>query len=134
MEHLNVIWNNFCTQICREHSSSFLLREEQTKGELATLAQRMKHLRADLKEYHVNAATVTSGTCQLDQHIRQKIAGFCNYCCRDGSILNMDCKKRRVEEVRKVRSCMSSKKKITPIHKASATNFNHRTINRTVKT
>ena len=65
MQRANSNWNHFCTQIIQkdlilEVSSTSLPHEEQTKAELATLGQKVKNLRSELNEYHVNAVAVTS--------------------------------------------------------------------------
>ena len=85
MDRPNATLNDFCNQIIQrdlilELSSTFVLHEEQTKAELATLAQEIKNLRSELKDYHVNAVVVTPRTFQPDQQERQKPARFCQYC------------------------------------------------------
>ena len=64
MDHPNATLNDFCDQniqkdLALEVSSTFVFHEEQTKAELAALAQEIKNLRSELKEYHVNVVVVT---------------------------------------------------------------------------
>ena len=131
MERPNATWSDFCTHIIQkdlilEVSLTFLSHEAQTKAELATLGQEIKNLRSELKEYHVNAVAVTSRTFHPNQQGRQKTTRFCNYCHKNGHTLNWCCRKMRDEEVRKIRSDMSSKRNISPIKNSSTEEFNRR--------
>ena len=109
-----------------EVSSNFLSHEAQTKAELATLGQEIKNLRSDLKEYHINAVAITSRTFHPDQQGRQKLTRFCNYCHKNGHILNWCHKNMRDEEVRKIRNDMSSKRIIRPMKNSSTEQFNRK--------
>ena len=131
MERPNATWNDFCAQIIQkdlilEVSSTFLSHEAQTKAELVTLGQEIKNLRSELKEYHVNAVAVTSRNFHPNQQGRQKTTRFCNYCHKNGHTLNWCRRKMRDEEVRKIRSDMSSKRNISPIKNSSTEEFNRR--------
>ena len=109
-----------------EVSSTFLSHEAQTEAELATLGQEIRNLRSELKEYHVNAVAMTSRTFHSDQQGRQKLTRFCNYCHENGHTLNWFRKKMRDEEVRKIRSGMSSKRIISPMKNSSTEQFNRK--------
>ena len=131
MERPNATRNDFCSQIIQkdlilEVSSTFLSHEAQTKAELATLRQEIKNLRSELKEYHVNAVTMTSRTFHPDQQGRQKLTRFSNYCHRNGHTLNWCRKKRRDEEVRKIHNDMWSKREISPIKNSSPKQFHRK--------
>ena len=131
MERPNATWNDFCAHILQkdlilEVSSTFLSHEAQTKAELATLGQEIKHLRSELKEYHVNAVAVTSRTFLPDQQGRQKTTRFCNYCHKNGHTLNWCRKKMRDEEVRKIHNDMSSKRIISLMKNSSTEQFNRK--------
>ena len=89
----------FQKDLLLEVFSSFLSHESQTKAELATLGQETKNIRSALKEYHVNAVTITSRTFHPDQQGRQKLTRFCNYCHKSGHTLNWCLKKMRDEEL-----------------------------------
>ena len=84
-----------------------------------TLGQEIKNIQSELKEYHVNAVTVTSRTFHPNQQGRQKTTRFCNYCHKNGHTLNWCRKKMRDEEVRKIRNDMSSKRIISPMKNSS---------------
>ena len=65
MEHPIATCNDFSTHIIQKDvsfqvSSNFLIDEEQTKAELATLGQEMKKLRTELHEHRINAVEGTS--------------------------------------------------------------------------
>ena len=109
-----------------EVSSTFVFHEEQTKAELATLAQEIKNLRSELKEYHVNAVVVTPQTFHPNQPEGQKPAQFCKCCHKNGHTLNWCRKKTRDEEVRKVRFQMSPRRKTIPIPNYSVRISNRR--------
>ena len=134
MERPNATWNDFCAQIIqkkliREVSSTFLSQEAETTAELATLGHEMKNVRSELKEYHVNAVAVNSQIFHPNQQGRQKTTRFCIYCHKNGHTLNWCRRKIRDEEVRKIRSYMSSKKNISPIKNSSTEKFNCRPTN-----
>ena len=98
MEHPNATWKDFCAQIIQkdlilEVSSTFLSHEAQTRAELATHGQKIKNLRSELKQYHVNAVAVTSRSFQPNQQGRQETTRFCNYCHKNGHTLNW-CRKK----------------------------------------
>ena len=95
---------------------------------------RKKNLRSELKEYHVNVVAVTSRTFHPNQQGRQKTTRFYNYCCKNGHILNWCGRKMREEEIRKIRSNMSSKRNISPIKNSSTKEFNRRPPNDDIKT
>ena len=131
MERANATWNNFCAQIAQkdlilEVSSTFLSHEAQTKAELATLGQEIKNLRSELETYHDNAVAVTSRTFHPNQQGRKKTTRFCTYCYKNGHTLNWCRRKMRDEQVRKIRSDMSSKKNISPIKNSPTEEFNRR--------
>ena len=131
MERSNATWNDFCAQIIQkdlilEVSSTFLSHEAHTQAELATLGQEIKNLRSELKEYHVNAVAITSGTFHPGQQGRPKLTRFCNYCHKNGHTLNWCRKKMRDEEVRKIRNDMSSKRKFSPMKNSSTEQFNRK--------
>ena len=67
MENPNATWNNFSTRITQRDvsfqvSSNFLNDEEQTKTQMASLAQEMKNLRSELQEHQLNAVEGSSRT------------------------------------------------------------------------
>ena len=93
---------------------------------MATIVQKIKNLRSELKEYHVNAVAVTSRTFHPDQQGRQKLNRFCNYFHKNGHTLNWCRKKMRDEEVRKIRKDMSSKRIISPMKNSSTEQFNRK--------
>ena len=60
MENPNATWNDFSTRktqrdVSFQVSSNFLIDEEQTKAQMATLGHEMKNLRPELQEHRVNA-------------------------------------------------------------------------------
>ena len=117
MEHPNATWKDFCTQIVQkdlllELSSNFLSYEDQTKAKLSKLRPEVKNFRSELKENHVIAIAVTSRIFHPDQQGRQKTNRFCNHCHKNRHTLYWCRRNMRDEEVQKIRSGMSSKRKI----------------------
>ena len=96
------------------------------------LDRRIKNLRSELKENHVNAVPKTSWTFHPHQQGRQKLTRFCNYCHKNGHTLNWCPKTMRDEEVRRIRNDMSSKRKISPIKISSTEQFNRKLPNNDV--
>ena len=117
MENPNAKWNNFSTRIIQRYvsyqvSSNFLNDEEQTKIQLASLAQEMKNLRSGLQD---NREIALKNTRQPDpnQKGRQNATQFCNYCHTNGHTPSWCRKKIRDEEIKKVQNGKMAQKRLT---------------------
>ena len=88
IENPNTSWHDFSTRIIQRDSScqvspNFLNDEEQTKVQLASLGQEMKHLRSELLEHRVKALQ-NSRQPDPNQKGRQNATMFCNFCPTNG--------------------------------------------------
>ena len=117
MENLDATWNDFSTRIIQRDvsyqvSSNFLNDEEQTKVQLASLGQKMKNLRSELREHRVSALE-NSRQIDPNQKGRQNATRFCNYCRTNGHPPNWCRKKIRDEEIKRVQNGMMAEKRVT---------------------
>ena len=89
MENPNATWYEISTRIIQRDvsfqvSSTFLKDKEQTKAQMATLAQEIKKFRSELQEHRVNAVEGNPRTVDPTQKRRQNAIRFCNYCRTNG--------------------------------------------------
>ena len=93
MEHPNATWNDFSTHLINKEvsyqvSTSFLNDEEQNMAQMASLGQKLKNLRTELKEHRVNALEGNQRPVDLNQKGRQNATRFCGYCRTNGHTPN----------------------------------------------
>ena len=117
-ENPNATWNDFPARIIQRDvsfqvSSNFLIDEEQTKAQMATLGQEMKNLRSELLEHRVNAVEGNSRTVDPNQKGRQNATRFCNYCRTNGHTPSWCRKKIRDEELKRNENERTAEKKVT---------------------
>ena len=93
-------------------SSNFLIDEEQTKAQMATLGQEMKNLRSELQEHRVNAVEGNPRTVDPNQKGRQNATRLCNYCRTNGHTPSWCRKKIRDEELKKIKNERTAEKKV----------------------
>ena len=118
MEHPNATWNNFSTHLIKKDvsyqvSTSFLNNEEQNKAQMASLGQKLKNLRTELKEHRINALEGNQRPVDPNQKGRQKATRFCGYCGTNGHTPNYCRKKMRDEEIKKLQNEATAEKKVT---------------------
>ena len=104
MEKPNAAWNDFCTRkfqrdVSFQVSSNFLIDEQQTKAQMATLGQEMKNLRSELQVHRVDAVERNPRTVDPKQKGRQNATRFCNYCHTNGHTPSLCRKKIWDEEI-----------------------------------
>ena len=107
MENPSATWNEFSTRIIQRDvsfqvSSNFLIDEEQTKAQMATLGQEMKNSRSELQEHRANAVEGRTRPVDPNQKGRQNATLFCNYCCTNGHTPSWCRKKIRDEELKRI--------------------------------
>ena len=105
MKNPNAIRNDFSIRIIQRDVSfqvsfSFLIDEEQTKAQMATLGHDMKNLRSELQEHRVHAVEEIPQTVDPKQKGRQNATRFCNYCHTNGHTPSWCRKRIRDEEIK----------------------------------
>ena len=118
MENPKATWNDFSTRIIQRDlsfkvSSNFLINEEQTKAQMATLGQKMKNLWSELQAHRVNAVEGSSRTVDPNQKGRQNATQFCNYCRTNGHTPKWCRKKIRDEELKRIENERTAERKVT---------------------
>ena len=118
MENPKATWNYFSTRIIHRDvsfqvSSNVLNDEEQTKAQMATLGQKMKHLRSELQEHRVNAVKGSSRTVDPSQKERQNATRFSKYCRTNGHTPSWCRKKIRDEELKRIENERTTERKVT---------------------
>ena len=107
MQHPNATWNELSThlinqEVSYEASTSFLNDEEQDKAQMASLGQKLKNLRTELKEHRINA--LEGNQKLIDPNLKgwQNATRFCGYCRINGHTHNFCRKKIRDEKINKL--------------------------------
>ena len=118
MENPNATWNDSWTRIIQndvsfQFYSKFLDDEEQTESQLATLGQKKKNVRLELREQRVNAVEGDYRTADPNQNERQNATRFCKYCCTNGHTPSWCHKKIRDEELRRIENERTAERKVT---------------------
>ena len=118
MEHPNATWNDFLTHLNNKDvsyqvSTSFLNDEEQNKAQMASLEQKLKNLRTELKEHRVNALEGNQRPVDPNQKGRQNATRFCGYCRTNGHTPSYCRKKMRDEEIKKLQNEATAEKRVT---------------------
>ena len=117
MEHPNAIWNDFSTHLINKDvsyriSTSFLNDEEQNKAQMASLGQKIKNVRTELKEHRVNTLEGNQGPVDPNQKGRQNATRFCGYCRTNGHTPNYYRKKTRNKKSRSCRMKPQQRKRL----------------------
>ena len=118
MENLNATRNDFSTRIIQRDlsfqvSSNFLIDDEQTKAQMATLGEEMKNLRSELHKHRVKAVEGNPGTVDPNQKGRQNATTFCSYCRSKGRTPSWCRKNIREEDLSRIENERTAEKKIT---------------------
>ena len=118
MEHPNATRNNFSTHLINKDvsyqvSTSFLNDEKQNKAQMATLGQKLKNVRTQLREHRVNAVEGNQKPIDPNQKGRQNATRFCGYCRTNGHAPSYCRRKTRDEEVKKLQNEATTEKKVT---------------------
>ena len=80
---------------------------------MASLGQKLKNLRTELKEHRINALEGNQKPIDPNQKGTQNATRFCGYCRTNGHTLNYCRKKIRVEEIKKLQNEATAEKKVT---------------------
>ena len=118
VENPNATWNESSTRLIQRDvsfqvSSNFLIEEQQTKAQMATLGQEMENLRSELQEHRVNAVGRTTRPVDPSEKGKQKATQFCNYCRTNVHTPSWCRKKIRDEEVKLIENERTAEKNVT---------------------